>query len=239
MNQARQSSRISNTNPASVLQAIAALPGNIVEQRGRATEVFNPEGAEHQSIGFKDEPQPRAQNQSTAKIKLHVGSANTNSEVVEKVLESCVESAEQVQQLAMRLVQNEDSLRNREVDLDQRIADWDRHARKKESEINKKLSQLEQQESHVRCQQLHLMQLQTDIVKSHEATKQAIESIVVESGTDQKTISTLRALKYELSGRFDYIARRWEHLSRLMQNQRGHNPALGNEDSVCWEGEWA
>ena len=239
MNQARQPSRVSNSNPASVLQKIAASQGNIIEQRGRETKIVEKRIVGRNPIEVEPaEPPSEQDHQTLPSIKLHVDSG-TRVETVEQVLESCVESAEQVQQLARRLVQNENVLRDREADLDQRIKDWDRHVREQESEFDKKLNQLEQQASQVKCQQLHLMQLQTDIVKSHEATKQSIESLVVEAGTDQKTITTLQALKYELSGRFDYIARRWEHLSKLMQSNRDQDTASSTDDSVRWEGEWA
>ena len=84
------------------------------------------------------------------------------------------------------------------------------------------------------------MQLQTDIVKSHEASKEAIESLVVSSEGDAKTIATLKALKYQLSGRFDYIARRWEHLAGLLNAQRDADLAeAGADDTVDWAGELA
>lgn len=239
MNQARKISRVSATNPASVLSAISASQGNIIEQRGRETKIIETRIVDSQPVEVEVTGQPDMQDQPSApRIKLHIDSA-TNVETVEQVLESCVESAEQVQQLARRLGQNKNVLREREADLNLRIKDWDARVRDQESEFEKKLSQLEQQASQVRCQQLHLMQLQTDIVKSHEATRQSIESLVVEAGSDQKTISTLQTLKYELSGRFDYIARRWEHLSKLMQSQRDQGTASGVDDSARWTGEWA
>lgn len=157
---------------------------------------------------------------------------------VEGFLDSCIESAEQVQQLAKRLSESETELRDREAGLEKRIEMWNERVESLEAEFESKLSQLQQQSSQVRCQQLNLMQLQTDIVKSHEATREAIETLVVESGGDAKTVATLKALKYQLNGRFDYIARRWEHLAGLLQSQRDAEVAQCSiDDSVDWAGE--
>ena len=157
---------------------------------------------------------------------------------VEGFLASCIESAEQVQQLAKRLNESEDELQAREAGLEQRIQTWNERVESLETDLELKLSQLQQQSSQVRCQQLNLIQLQTDIVKSHEATREAIETLVVESGSDAKTVATLKALKYQLSGRFDYIARRWEHLAGLLLSQRDAEAARCSiDDSVDWAGE--
>ena len=158
---------------------------------------------------------------------------------VEGFLDSCIESAEQVQQLAKKLSRNEHELHAREASLEKRIEMWNERVESLETEFESKLSQLQQQSSQVRCQQLNLMQLQTDIVKSHEATREAIETLVVESGSDAQTVATLKALKYQLSGRFDYIARRWEHLSELLHRQRNAETAeCSIDDSVDWVGEF-
>ena len=157
---------------------------------------------------------------------------------VEGFLDSCIESAEQVQQLAKRLSESEDELQAREAELEKRIEIWNDRVESLESKFESELSQLQQQSSQVRCQQLNLMQLQTDIVKSHEATREAIETLVVDSGSDAKTVATLKALKYQLSGRFDYIARRWEHLSQLLLSQRNAEAAQCSiDDSVDWADE--
>ena len=157
---------------------------------------------------------------------------------VEGFWDSCIESAEQVQQLAQRLGETENDLKAREADLEKRIESWNQRMQWLETDFEFKLSQLQQQASQVRCQQLNLMQLQTDIVKSHEATKKAIETLVAQSGGDAKTIETLKALKYQLSGRFEYIARRWEHLAGLLQSQQDEKTAQCKiDDSVDWAGE--
>ena len=154
------------------------------------------------------------------------------------MLESCVESAEQIQQLAKLLMENKAQLKQQESDLNSRIEDWEFKVKVQQDRIKLKLNQLEQQSAQVRCQQLHLMQLQTDIVKSHEASKAAIETLVTEAGSDHQTVATLKALKYQISGRFDYIARRWEHLSRIMHNQRDQHAARSSSDLVDWTGEF-
>jgi len=173
-------------------------------------------------------------------IQLRIIPASTSEETVDHLFESTVESAEQVQQLAERLSIQESDLNEREYDLNERIAAWDQRVREQELEFDRKLNEFEQQSSQVRCQQLHLMQLQTDIVKSHEATRAAVESLVAEAPSDKQTIAALKALKYQISGRFDYIARRWEHLSALMQLQRDHDKSTKSvDDTVDWAGEYA
>jgi len=246
MNEARKTARISDSNPASVLSRISAGQGHVVEHSGnRKTTLvqatLSPPVSE--SAALVDLPcgQQEAK-ELDAPIRLRINPDThpefDSQESVEGFLDSCIESAEQVQQLAQRLGKNEDELRARESTLEKRIEIWNERVQKMEAEFEFKLSQLQQQASHVRCQQINLMQLQTDIVKSHTATKQAIESLVVESGDDAQTVATLKALKYQLSGRFDYIARRWEHLAGLLQSQRDAEVAQHSiDDSVDWTGE--
>ena len=250
MNEARKVSRISDSKPASVLSRISAGQGVVVEHSGKRERfveaTLSPPISEPE---FAELPcEQLAAEELDGPIRLRIN-PNTRPDFecqdsVEGFLDSCIESAEQVQQLAQRLGESENELRARESDLEKRIADWDQRVKSLESEIELKLSQLQQQASHVRCQQLNLMQLQTDIVKSHEASKEAIESLVVssegDSKSDAKTIATLKALKYQLSGRFDYIARRWEHLAGLLNAQRDADLAeAGANDTVDWAGELA
>lgn len=247
MNEARKTSRISDSKPASVLSRISAAQGHVVEHPGdRETTYVEATLSRPANVEAIDVPiaEPVAEKSFIETIRLRINPEThpefDNQESVEGFLDSCIESAEQVQQLAQRLGENEDQLRARESDLEKRIAAWDRRVESLESEIDHKLNQLQQQASQARCLQLNLMQLQTDIVKSHEATKEAIESLVVDSSGDAQTVATLKALKYQISGRFDYIARRWEHLSGLLQAQRDADVAERNvDDSVDWAGELA
>jgi hypothetical protein len=51
-------------------------------------------------------------------------------------------------------------------------------------------------------------------------------------------LAALKALKYELNGRFHFISRRWEHLAKLMQGLCDQETARGvDSDSVDWVGE--
>jgi len=247
MNEARKVARISDSKPASVLSRISAAQGGVVEHSGnRETTIVEatllPPGSELAEIA--DLPFPPVAEEPAGPIRLRIN-PNTHpdfndQESIDGFLDSCIESAEQVQQLAQRLGESEDELRVREADLETRITAWDQRVKSFEAEIELKLSQLQQRASHVRCQQLNLMQLQTDIVKSHEASKKAIECLVVSSECDSKTIATLKALKYQLSGRFDYIARRWQHLAGLLNAQRDVDVAeAAVDDVVDWAGELA
>lgn len=243
MNTARRLPIIKTSNPASVLKTISAIQGHVVEHvTDHKTHTSN--------LGWvlpivKSEPERKAklvrsnvQDQAPA-IRLRIDPSTTMPEsVVDNVLETCVESAEQIQQLARLLMENKAQLKQRESDLNSRIEDWELKVKVQQDRIKLKLNQLEQQSAQVRCQQLHLMQLQSDIVKSHEASKAAIETLVTAAGTDQQTIATLKALKHQISGRFDFIARRWEHLSRIMHNQRDQHTLQSGSDLVDWTGEF-
>ena len=149
--------------------------------------------------------------------------------------EAPIESVQQIQQLAIRLKQSETELDQRESELNERMRKLDQTTLKQQKLFDEEQSRIDQQSSQVRCQQLHLMQLQTDIVKSHEATKAAVEALVRPSQTDQEIIAAFKALNYELGGRFDYITRRWEHLAELMNRDRVQNIATRSiDDSADW-----
>jgi len=198
MNQTKNVARISNSKPASVLSRISAAQGGVVEHSGdRETTIVEttlpPPGLELARTA--DLPFPPAGEKLVEPIRLRIDPSThpdfNDQKSIDGFLDSCIESAEQVQQLAQRLSESEDELRVREADLETRIEKWDQRVKSLEAEIELKLSQLQQQTSHVRCQQLNLMQLQTDIVKSHEASKKAIESLVVSSECDSKTIGAV------------------------------------------------
>ncbi|MFK7766175.1 MAG: hypothetical protein AB8B55_02950 [Mariniblastus sp.] len=182
-----------------------------VEQSGIKQSGIKQSGNEQASDGLGLE---------TPTLRINPESTRSLEDEVVDVIESQIESSRQVQQLASRLKENEVELIRRTEQLESRIADWAKVEREHELLFEKRLNELAQQSSQVKCQQLHLMQLQNDIVKSHEATRAAIEKIVSECDSDVKTIAAMKSLKIELSGRFDFIARRWEHLYNLMQFQR-------------------
>lgn len=248
MNSARKLPRVNSSDPASVLSAISAVQGHIIEEQSEYKTRYSqeltwtlpdakPEIHDHQSeVEFT---MPLSKNKFAPAIKLRIDPSTTaRDSVVDSMVETCVESAEQVQQLARLLRENKNELKQRESDLNLRIENWETKVSEQQKSFDLKLRQLEQQATQVQCQQLHLMQLQTDIVKSHEATKIAIETLVTAAGSDQKTVSTLKALKYQLSGRFDYIARRWEHLAKIMQKQLDEKTANSTETFVDWTGEF-
>jgi len=177
-------------------------------------------------------------------LRINPESHPSHAAFVEAEIENTIESAIQIQQLAKMLHANETELKNREQAFEKRMRDW--HASfsqtvlEQQNQFELRMSQLQQQASNVRCQQLHLMQLQTDIVKSHEASRAAIELLITDPESDAKTIETLQSLKHQLSGRFDYIARRWEHLAELMKNTRVESMARERfNDVVDWTDEAA
>lgn len=263
MNPAKKISQVIETNPRSVLQAISSKRGFDLNQatfeNSESKLSANPVPSSQDEFNSAAHVIPATEVISTAHVcsAMEAGSQldhpspdelislriNPDTNPIhaapsEGVFEFRAESADQIQQLAARLEANEVELQQRETQLEQRIEAWNQTTAQHQSEFEKQIHQLEQQASQVRCQQLHLMQLQTDIIKSHEATRKSIESLVLETGSDEKTLATLKALKYELSGRFDYIARRWNHLAELMQNVNAKVIADQSvNDSVDWAGD--
>lgn len=251
MKPASKASSITQSNPSSVLQSICSKNGFDLTQA-----TFGDEATPSTSNSTSDEFQQAEKDNQTAKtsagaktnetdrsdelVSIRI-SPNSNpaadSPGVDEMINS-VESASQIQQLAARLEATEIELQQREAELERRIKSWNQTKSNHQSEWEQKLGELDQQSSHVRCQQLHLMQLQADIIKSHEATRVAIESLVLKTGSDKTTIAALKTLQYEISGRFDYIARRWEHLSQLMRQVHTQIIAVeAVDDSVDWVGK--
>lgn len=230
MNQARKIP-VPNSNPGSVLKSIGAT--TVAEFQADCLESETKQTPAAQTSVRGTTESFRAI-ESSPEVLLRIN-PDTHPQEAEDIMQSTIESALQVQQLAARLQANEVSLMKRETELEARIKAWDHEVQSQQTEFENRLNQLQQQASQVRCQQLHVMQLQTDIVKSYDAAKQAIEILVSENGTDVETISTLKKLKYEISGRFDYISRRWAHLAKLMQGQRDEETARHSiDDSIDW-----
>ena len=138
----------------------------------------------------------------------------------EDILQSTIESAKQIQQLAERLKRNQSELAAKEANLQVAIDEQESVANQAQLKIERRLSQLQQQTSQVRLQQRHVMQLQSSLVKSHEATKIAIEQLVSSELTDAMTLEHMKTIQYEVTERFDYLSRRWQHLYDLLENQR-------------------
>ena len=233
MNQARKTQRVSNTNPWSVLQGIKPRSGYDLNP-----ESFTTNGDEYETPDII----PAADNEplefEVIPLRINPDSNPFNDDQAENEFESPIDSVQQIQELAQRLNQNELELQQRESDLEQRITDWNQTVTTQQNNFETRLNQLDQQAAQVRCQQMHLMQLQSDIVKSHEATREAIENLVVADGVDAESVRTLKALTFQLGGRFDYITRRWEHLAKLLNDAITRNVAQqATDDSVDWQGE--
>jgi len=135
-------------------------------------------------------------------LKLMVPEADFPSDYPDDILQTTIESAKQIQQLAERLRQNQAELA------------------RAEQEIERRLSQLQQKTAQVRLQQRNVMHLQTSLLKSHEASKIAIEQLVAAELTDATTLQQMKAIRNEVSERFDYMSFRWQHLFQLLENQR-------------------
>ncbi|MEL7497245.1 MAG: hypothetical protein AAFN77_06510 [Planctomycetota bacterium] len=154
------------------------------------------------------------------------------------ILQSTVESAQQIQQLAIRLDRVKTELVEKEQSLHARICSWKTTVEEQEQAFEKRCLQLQQQSAQARLQQRHLMQLQNDIVRSYEAAKTAISSIVDDQAQGQngfQLTQQMKSLQQELGSRFDYIARRWDHLFRLLENQRVQlDAAQSADDRVRW-----
>lgn len=153
------------------------------------------------------------------------------------VLQSPLESARQIQQLADRLKRTEAELEQREARWQQRMDAWQRTREASEASLDQRWQQLHQQAAQVRIQQRHVMQLQQDIVRSYEAVKRSVEALVDREPGAPWPSGDQASLHHEIGQRFDYIARRWEHLYGLLEQQRvGLLSAQGVDDSVRWAG---
>ena len=162
----------------------------------------------------------RSEAEAPPTLKLMVPEADLPSYDPNDILQTTIESAKQIQQLAERLKQNQSELATKEANLEASIADHEAIATQAQQSIEKRLSQLQQQTAQVRLQQRHVMHLQASLVESHEASKIAIEQLVASELTDATTLQHMKAIQHEVSERFDYISLRWQHLFQLLENQR-------------------
>jgi len=153
-------------------------------------------------------------------LKLMVPEADFPSDYPDDILQTTIESAKQIQQLAERLRQNQAELASKEAKLEALMVDQEASATQAEQEIERRLSQLQQKTAQVRLQQRNVMHLQTSLLKSHEASKIAIEQLVAAELTDATTLQQMKAIRNEVSERFDYMSFRWQHLFQLLENQR-------------------
>ena len=138
----------------------------------------------------------------------------------EDILQSTIESAKQIQQLAERLKLNQSELAAKEANLQAAIDEQAGIANQAQLKIERRLSQLQQQTSQVRLQQRHVMQLQSSLVKSHEASKIAIEQLVSAELTEAATLQHMKTIQHEVTERFNYLSRRWQQLYDMLENQR-------------------
>ena len=158
-------------------------------------------------------------------LRLMVPEADSASDNSNDILQTTIESAKQIQQLAERLRHNRAELSSKEAKLEASIAQQATDATQAEQEIEKRLSQLQQQTAQVRSQQRQVMHLQQSLLESQEASKIAIEQLVASELTDATTLQHMKAIQHEVSERFDYISRRWQHLFQLLENQRVQDQA--------------
>ncbi len=202
------------TNPRTILQAICARHGFDLAQSNFNKET--PEAGESAGLG---EGAPAGGEELIA-LRIDPSTTPHYSSNDASILESVVESASQIQQLAERLSVKEDELYQNEELLELRISEWEAATEVQEKDFEMRVKHLSQQASQVNCQQLHLMKLQSDIVKSYEAVRAAIETLIVNPENEDDVPEACKTLKFELAGRFDYIVHRWEHLSELIKKTR-------------------
>ena len=159
------------------------------------------------------------QNNHPPTLKLMVPEDHGPAES-EDILQSTIESAKQIQQLAERLKQNQSELAAKEANLQAAIEEQESTAHQAQLKIERRFSQLQQQTAQVRLQQRHVMQLQSSLVKSHEASKIAIEQLVSSEFTDAMTLQQMKTIQYEVTERFNYLSQRWQQLYDMLENQR-------------------
>ena len=217
------------TNPQKVLESIGAGKG--LDQSANPGQASNPLQKQLRIVHPEDEftAEPAGE-----EFNPLVGMSDFG------ILQSTVESAKQIQQLASRLEDIKAKLVKREEAVETRLNQWHEAVETREQDYEIRISQLRQQASQVRVQQKNLLQLQEDIVRSNDAAKSAISAIVEEHTQARNSsglVLQLRALKHELEDRFDYITRRWEQLHRLLENQRVSISAEQAIDDRVWWGQ--
>lgn len=249
MNLASRTPRVTDTNPCSVLRSISAPQGHDLNRSSfRPSEepriLSGPEAPDAHATESPDLSQAdwnSLEETGAGVIPLRINPDTSPDREPGPVdpLAGVAESASQIQQLSARLESSAIELARKESEFGKRVERWNQTAAQHQSELEARKQELEQQASQVRCQQLHLMQLQTDILKSHEATRVAIETLVDGQGDDATAVAAMKALAYELGGRFDYITRRWEHLTQLMESTNAKITASQSiDDRVDWVGEF-
>lgn len=223
------------SSPQSVLQSIGAGKGGGLHQ-----DSIDPAAPDSQ---FQSDSPDLRETTLAAELGpqlrvISIDESSASQQQSEDILQSTIESAKQIQQLASRLKSAKDELIERQRVFQAETESWHQRINRREDELDTRDSHLQQQSTHVRLQQQHVMQLQTDIVKSHEASKAAVSAIVANGlagGVDAEIIRELKVLQRELGGRFDYISRRWEHLHRLLEDQRIQIHASQSvDDRVTW-----
>ncbi len=202
------------TNPRTILQAICARHGFDLAQSNFKKEIS--EDIDRADLGDWG----AEGGEELIALRIDPSTTPQYSSRDASILESVVESASQIQQLAERLSVKEDELCQGEELLSLRINEWEAATEIQEKDFETRSQQLSQQASQVSCQQLHLMKLQSDIVKSYDSVRAAIETLIENPESESETLAACKTLKFELGGRFDYIAHRWEHLSELMKKMR-------------------
>ena len=179
--------------------------------------------------GMGSVPQPMAtespvepdsvQNNHPPTLKLMVPEDHGSDDSID-ILQSTIESVKQIQQLAERLRQNQSELAAKEANLQAVVDEQKSTANQAQLKIERRLSQLQQQTAQVRLQQRHVMHLQSSLVKSHEASKIAIEQLVSSELTDVVTLQQMKTVQYEVTERFNYLSQRWQQLYDMLENQR-------------------
>ena len=204
------------TNPQTVLQSIGAGQGI------GTTDAVAPVSERP----VEAEPVAAAEEAPAVFLKLVVAPESSPADphyvaaTEDDILQSTIESAKQIQQLANRLKQTQAALTAKEATLNASILAHHDATASDQATIENHWSQLQQQTSQVRTQQRNLMQLQSTILKSYDATKVAVERIVADESTTTAALQHLKSLQHELSDRFDFISHRWQHLSHLLESQR-------------------
>lgn len=219
MEPAKNTRPVSGSNPRNVLESIQAFQGIAQSETGEADDCH-----------CNDETSPIGD--ALTLLRISPETTHPGDEPVTDPIENPIESPNQIQQLADRLKQREIEFDQRTAHLEKDIRNWNQTVASQRAQYQTKLSQLQQQATQVRCQQLHLMQLQSNIVKSYQTATIAMETLFDANSDDPSTRAAIGSLKYEVSGRFDFIVRRWEHLLKLMQNNRHQSLAENNEYEI-------
>ena len=125
----------------------------------------------------------------------------------------------QLQQMGRHLIRWRTELENQQKQLRSEQYHWTRQMQLEHELIAERNAKLDQRQLQTKSIEFQVMQLQNDVIDAQVALEQTVTSLtectVVENqkyDRDGRTIAELQTLRFELTERFEYLAKRWKNL---------------------------